>query len=218
MNNRPHAHVSTHAVACVGKYDIVATRRTVLSRLGVGWIMRSASLFAVAVGFVAVLLVAMPPSAYASITLVLDPASGCPGTMVRVFLPEDGTILVDGGPLKLLSEPEGLIADYQCASIASYQGGNGGLGTASYQATNDQQVAICNFRVSESASCGTYIVLLGYEEKPFGEAGFELLCACAVGGCVQPVNSFALLSPWLAILGLVGCIGTIVVVAKRRRA
>jgi len=183
--------------------------------------MRSASLFAVAVGFVAVLLVAMPASAYASITLVLDPASGCPGTAVRVFLPEDGTVLVDGGFLKLSSEPEGLIDGYQCASIASYQGGNGGLGIAGYQATNDQQVAICNFRVSESASCGaTYSVTLEYDEAgPVGEADFEVLCPCpVVGGCVQPVNTFALISPWLAVIGLVGCIGTIVVVAKKRRS
>jgi hypothetical protein len=41
-------------------------------------------------------------------------------------------------------------------------------------------------------------------------------CCPAVGGCVQPVNTFELLSPWLAVIGLVGCIGTVVVVAKKR--
>jgi hypothetical protein len=31
------------------------------------------------------------------------------------------------------------------------------------------------------------------------------------------VNTFALLSPWLAVVGLVGCIGTAVVVAEKRQ-
>jgi len=34
-------------------------------------------------------------------------------------------------------------------------------------------------------------------------------CCAAVGGCVQPVNTFTLLSPWLAVIALVGCIGTV---------
>ena len=38
----------------------------------------------------------------------------------------------------------------------------------------------------------------------------------AVGGVVMPTNMFALLSPWLAVIGLVGCIGTAAVVAKKR--
>lgn len=38
-----------------------------------------------------------------------------------------------------------------------------------------------------------------------------------VGGFVGPVNKLAVLAPWLAVIGLVGCIGTIVVVAKKRR-
>ena len=38
-----------------------------------------------------------------------------------------------------------------------------------------------------------------------------------VGGVVIPANNFALVSPWLAVIGLVGCIGTVVVVAKKRQ-
>jgi len=38
-----------------------------------------------------------------------------------------------------------------------------------------------------------------------------------VGGIVTPVDTFAILGPWLAVIGLVGCIGTIVVLAKKRR-
>lgn len=41
--------------------------------------------------------------------------------------------------------------------------------------------------------------------------------AVPVGGVVIPVNVFAVLAPWLAVIGLVGCIGTVVVVAKKRR-
>jgi len=41
--------------------------------------------------------------------------------------------------------------------------------------------------------------------------------SAAVGGVVIPVNTFAVLAPWLAVIGLVGCIGTVVVVAKKRR-
>ena len=37
-----------------------------------------------------------------------------------------------------------------------------------------------------------------------------------VGGVVVPANTFAILAPWLAVIGLVGCIGTIAVVAKKR--
>jgi hypothetical protein len=40
----------------------------------------------------------------------------------------------------------------------------------------------------------------------------------AVGGLVTPVNTLAILGPWLAIIGLVGCISTVVVVAKKRRS
>jgi hypothetical protein len=37
-----------------------------------------------------------------------------------------------------------------------------------------------------------------------------------VGGVVMPANTFAMVSPWLALVGVVGCIGTVVVLARRR--
>jgi hypothetical protein len=40
--------------------------------------------------------------------------------------------------------------------------------------------------------------------------------AAAVGGVAIPVSTFAVLAPWLAVIGLVGCIGTLVVVARKR--
>lgn len=33
----------------------------------------------------------------------------------------------------------------------------------------------------------------------------------------MPANIFAVLVPWLAVIGLVGCIGTLVVIAKKGR-
>jgi hypothetical protein len=52
-----------------------------------------------------------------------------------------------------------------------------------------------------------------------GEASAEYNTDCpAVGGVVEPANTFALLSPWLAVVGLVSCIGTVVVVAKKRQS
>jgi hypothetical protein len=43
-------------------------------------------------------------------------------------------------------------------------------------------------------------------------------CAAPVGGVVTPANTLALVAPWLAVIGLVGCIGTVAVVVKKRRA
>jgi len=46
----------------------------------------------------------------------------------------------------------------------------------------------------------------------------EACPAPAVGGVVMPAGMFAILAPWLAVIGLVGCIGTVVVVARKRRS
>ena len=37
-----------------------------------------------------------------------------------------------------------------------------------------------------------------------------------VGGFIEPANKFAIFAPWLGVIGLVGCIGAVVVVAKKR--
>jgi hypothetical protein len=36
-------------------------------------------------------------------------------------------------------------------------------------------------------------------------------CPAAVGGAVTPANNFVIVAPWFAVIGVVGCIGTIVV-------
>jgi hypothetical protein len=42
--------------------------------------------------------------------------------------------------------------------------------------------------------------------------------APAVGGVVIPANTLAVLGPWLAVIGLVACVGTAVVIVKKRRS
>jgi len=41
-------------------------------------------------------------------------------------------------------------------------------------------------------------------------------CPSSVGGAVLAANTLAVLAPWLAVIGLAGCIGSAVVIAKKR--
>lgn len=50
----------------------------------------------------------------------------------------------------------------------------------------------------------------------FGVDDFDLEACAVVGGVVIPTNTLAILSPWLAVIGLIGCIGAAVVVARKR--
>jgi hypothetical protein len=160
---------------------------------------------------------ALPP-------ITLNPPAACPGATVTVtrLVPDD---IVGGGisiaavsPLNdgtetivLSSDPGGLIAEQEC-------------GVVTFTADSDTVGPVqCTFLVSESA-CGHYTVTLALEygenSEPIGYGQFDVpsTCCAVVGGCVQPVNTFALLSPWLAAIGLIGCIGTVVVVAKKRQS
>ena len=152
-------------------------------------------------------------------SITLTPAAACPGATVSISV-NIATDVVGGGisiaavsPLSFLepvvsSDPVGLIAEQKCGPDVT-------------DTTVDN--VLCTFVVSESASCGHYTVTVtpplgGVGAIGSGSASFDVAGpCCAVGGCVQPVNTFAMLSPWLAVIGLVGCIGTVVVVAKRRR-
>jgi hypothetical protein len=148
--------------------------------------------------------------------ITLTPTSACPGETVTVtrLVPDDivgGGISVAVSPLTdgaettyvLSSDPVGLIANPVCSDL--------------------DILGDCTFVVSESA-CGHYtvIVTLSIEGaiSGIGSADFNVpsTCCAAVGGCVQQVNTFALLSPWLTVIGLIGCIGTVVVVAKKRQS
>ena len=77
------------------------------------------------------------------------------------------------------------------------------------------------FTVRDGVSGKYTVTVEGYidVETPGGVASVEYNTDCpAVGGVVEPANMFALLSPWLAVVGLVSCIGTVVVVAKKRQS
>jgi hypothetical protein len=57
---------------------------------------------------------------------------------------------------------------------------------------------------------GTLTAVYQYAPAPWPSA--------PVGGVVMPANTLAIVAPWLAVIGLVGCIGTAVVVARKRRS
>jgi hypothetical protein len=60
-------------------------------------------------------------------------------------------------------------------------------------------------------------VNLYVNEKLFLSIDPPVATPVPVGGVVMPVNTFAIFAPWLAVIGVVACIGTVVVVAKKRR-
>ena len=179
---------------------------------------------------VVALAVGSPVFAQNQAFIALTPAAACPGETVTVTVPIIIADIVGGGisvaavsPLSdgakityvLSSDPVGLVANQVCSIPVV------GPLVQGAPLRNVQ----CTFVVSESATCGShYTVTLALsadealidQSRPIGSAPFDVAC-CAVGGCVQPVNTFALLSPWLAIIGLVGCIGAVVVVAKKRK-
>jgi hypothetical protein len=146
--------------------------------------------------------------------ITLTPAAACPGATVGLVgdFPGD-TFASNGVPnipnTVITSDPAGLVAASDCRfNRGDFEG----------------PLVSCVLRLSDSASCGRYTVTLTLpvagitQTLDSASATFDVAGpCCAVGGCVQPVNTFALLSPWLLTIGLVGCIGTVVVVAKKRR-
>jgi hypothetical protein len=83
-------------------------------------------------------------------------------------------------------------------------------------------VAIYYDAASSHRSYGSAVSLAGMTVDPF-EIGDLMIRALVdpvpvgpVGGFMEPVNKLVILAPWLAVIGLVGCIGTVAVVAKKR--
>ena len=58
-------------------------------------------------------------------------------------------------------------------------------------------------------------VTIQYGLPDIVECTFTNSPAGPVGGVVMPTNNFAIAAPWLAFIGLVGCVGTVVVVSNR---
>ena len=151
-------------------------------------------------------------------SITFDPPAACPGATVSISANIPILPVVVGGGISIAavsplgigavvsSDPGGLVGEQDCGIVRD----------------TTVDTVLCTFVVSESASCGRYTVTVTLPGDGLG-AGFSGVfdvagSCCAVGGCVQPVNTFALVSPWLAAIGLIGCIGTVAVVAKKRRA
>jgi len=147
--------------------------------------------------------------------LIFTPPAACPGE--RVFFNQPFRDDVVGGGISVAAVSPLVTIQFVLSSTPG-----GLIATQSGQSAECQlDKGICTFVVSQSASCGRYTVTYT-EESNFGlsvSGIFDVPSTCcpAVGGCVQPVNTFALVSPWLLAIGLIGCIGTVVVVAKKRR-
>ena len=152
---------------------------------------------------------------FAQPSITFDPPAACPGETVTIFanipVPDD---VVGGGISVAAMSPLDAFKAVASSDPA-------GLWIVNPVCTVQDTPVTCTFQVSESAKCGDYTVtvtLVVDFSNPSVSGIFHVAGpCCAVGGCVQPVNTFTLLSPWLGAIGLIGCIGTVVVVAKKRR-
>jgi hypothetical protein len=162
--------------------------------------MRSTKLLAtiLAVGIV----LSLTASAHA-ILITITPSSGPIGTHVAVTVSEPIFSHSDTS-CTISSKPSGLISDPRC--VLSF-------------VDSDGQTASASFTVA-CAPAGDYTVTL--TGNPVGDqVSIQFLNeggSCPVGGFVEPVNTFAIVAPWLAVIGLIGCIGVVGVVVKKRRS
>lgn len=183
---------------------------------GFGWIMRSVRLFAVAVlAVILAITLFSPVAAISGITIKKITTNGDTTTQFGFVLSGQvsgavsggqlpaGFNLVGGGTYPIYSAPTG---DYTVTEVVP----SGWVLTKVY----------CEGTVSlPPYSTFTYIpggVVIHFVEGDFVICGFTNSPAAPVGGLVMPANTFAILAPWLAVIGLVGCIGTVVVAKKRR--
>jgi hypothetical protein len=140
----------------------------------------------------------------------LTPPSGCPNDSVIVYAEFPSPPPSFTAHVTFTSAPYGLLSE---------------LGTC-IDLVDDTIGVSCPFTVPESACARACTVTASLTTDgtvvDSVSASFEVpsTCgrACAVGGGVQPVNKLTTLSPWLAVIGLVGCISAAVVVAKKRQS
>jgi hypothetical protein len=85
-----------------------------------------------------------------------------------------------------------------------------------------QDVDIGGDKLSISCDGGTLAVGTGGPITVYlFDTGFSSPCCGveeAVGGIVMPANTFALVSPWLAVIAVVGCVGIVALVIRKRRS
>jgi len=144
------------------------------------------------------IVLSLTASAYAD-TILIDPSSGPVGTHVVVTTGED--FILGDSSCTVSSKPSGLISNPTCVLSPIDLG----------------QRASASFTVA-CAPAGDYTVILtgNPSENQVSTSFSNEGGSCPVGGVVLPVNTLVLVSPWLAVIGIVGCISTVVVVAKKR--
>lgn len=150
---------------------------------------------------VAVLAIVLAFSSTQSVSaqqISLSPACGPPGTVVSLSGSGFGTSEHDP---TISSSPDGLISD---AEIVVNEGVVSGTFIVAAGAQGSYLVTVHTIGIDQSASVGFNT------DCPGGET--------AVGGVVMPTNTLTVLGPWLALVGLVGCISVVVVVAEKRHS
>jgi len=91
-----------------------------------------------------------------------------------------------------------------------------GIGVQFWNSAGTNKVMTCDNVVEVPEGYQEVAVLAGSTyDGPFG---IDELCLVggAVGGFIESVNKLSVLAPWLVVIGLVGCIGTVALVAKTR--
>ncbi len=81
----------------------------------------------------------------------------------------------------------------------------------------DVSGSVSGWFIVQAGARGSYSVTVFYNGKESAPTEFSTDCPC-VGGVVMPADTLAMFAPWVAVIGLVGCIATAAVVAKKRRS
>ena len=251
-----------------GKYDIAATRHTVSFRGLVG-IMRSASLFAVALLAIVLALSSAQSVSAQQITLtVVSDASTEWSSDGVTWSPAVATWVhptwpsIEGATYIWRTAQTDAAWEYANAPIGGWYfqktfevPGCGPMsGTIWINADNSESVSINGHFLGQDGSLNRdgppnneWLTVLSYDLTPYLHTGTNTISIrainygnsgsaytnpaglifkavitynpdCpAVGGVVIPTNALALPAPWLAVIGLIGCVGTVVVITKKRR-
>ena len=181
------------------KYDIVATRHVVSFRGLVG-LRKQATLMITVVAVVALTLILNVGIVQAAaMEILLQPSSVTQGMSVQASADE----VPVGGPATLQVWGTSTCWAGTAALIVPIDAENGG-----YSVT---------FSTS-SLAVGTHCVTDDYGDSPaiLTVTAAPSPAPAPVGGVLMPANMLALIAPWVAVIGLVSCIGTAVVVAKKR--
>jgi hypothetical protein len=133
-----------------------------------------------------------------AVVLVLSSTQGAFATIISASLdPECGP---PGTPVELTIRFTGSRPTIQTYPDLGPLGGDIGEGIVGY-----------DFTVPDGVHQITITII--QDGAPSGTVTF---CPSPVGGVVMPTNTFTIVVPWLALIGLVGCIGTVAVIARKR--